>query len=171
MSNGATRSCSLSGELDYAGGPSLELDDPDNRRRTVQARVSRLKLDDLLMQFDYPDANVHAEKRSVSTTATQKLFMLNSPFMLARAKALACQIADTSASSAEEAIQRAYHLIFGREATEARRQLALNFLDKPQPSQQSRVGTIRAAAAHLQRNALCGLISFPRVRPFSRAAV
>src|SRR5438876_7215273 len=32
-------------------------------------------------QFDYPDANVHGEKRSVSTTAMQKLFMLNSPFM------------------------------------------------------------------------------------------
>ena len=71
------------GQLDFSGGPSLELDDPANHRRTVHARISRLKLNDLLMQFDYPDANVHAEQRSVSTTATQKLFMLNSPFMLA----------------------------------------------------------------------------------------
>src|SRR5204863_2446119 len=58
-----------SGELESAGGKSLEVDDPMNRRRTVYARISRLKLNDLLMQFDYPDANVHAEKRSVTTTA------------------------------------------------------------------------------------------------------
>ena len=54
---------------------------PTNRQRTVYARISRLKLNDLLMQFDYPDANVHAEKRSVTTTPMQKLFVLNSPFM------------------------------------------------------------------------------------------
>jgi len=52
-------------------GKSLELDHPSNRRRTVYARVSRLKLNDLLMQFDYPDANVHAEQRSITTTAIQ----------------------------------------------------------------------------------------------------
>jgi hypothetical protein len=54
----------LSSQLDYSGGLSLELDDPANRRRTVQARIRRLKLNDLLMQFDYPDASVHAEKRA-----------------------------------------------------------------------------------------------------------
>ena len=70
------------------GAKSLELDDPDQHRRTVYARVSRLKLNDLLMQFDYPDANVHAEKRSVTTTPMQKLFVLNSPFMQRRAAAL-----------------------------------------------------------------------------------
>src|SRR5206468_8360506 len=52
-----------SGELETGGGKSMELDDPKNLRRTVYARISRLKLNDLLMQFDYPDANVHAEKR------------------------------------------------------------------------------------------------------------
>jgi hypothetical protein len=41
---------------------------PGERRRTVYARVSRLKLNDLLMQFDYPDANVHAEKRANTNT-------------------------------------------------------------------------------------------------------
>src|SRR5439155_4861131 len=79
----------VSGQLDFSGGKSLELDDPANHRRTLQARISRLKLDDLLMQLDYPDANVHAEKRTVSTTATQKLFMLNSPFMITQSHALA----------------------------------------------------------------------------------
>src|SRR5262249_48285781 len=79
----------VSGELeDPCYAKSKELDEPANHRRTVYARVSRLKLNDMLAQFDYPDANVHAEKRSVTSTPTQKLFMLNSPFMLARARAL-----------------------------------------------------------------------------------
>ena len=54
------------GELAAAsGGRSRELADANNRERTVYARVSRLQLNEMLMQFDYPDANVHAEKRSV----------------------------------------------------------------------------------------------------------
>ena len=58
----------------------------------MYARISRLKLNDLLMQFDYPDANVHAEKRSVTTTPMQKLFVLNSPFMQRQASALAARL-------------------------------------------------------------------------------
>src|SRR4029079_8230124 len=48
------------GELKDGGGKSMELDDPANLRRTLYARVSRLKLNDFFVQFDYPDANVHA---------------------------------------------------------------------------------------------------------------
>jgi hypothetical protein len=121
----------VTGELDSAGGPSLELDDPKNRHRTVYARVSRLKLNDVLMQFDYPDANVHAEKRSVTTTATQKLFVLNSPFMLERAKALAARLLLPPNESDRVRIQKAYQLLYGRPATTGEVRLALEFLSKP----------------------------------------
>jgi hypothetical protein len=101
----------VSGELDFASaGPSQELDELSNHRRTVYARVSRLKLNDLLMQFDYPDANVHAEKRSSTTTATQKLFVLNSPFMLKRAKALAARVHASAADTDEARVGFAYRL-------------------------------------------------------------
>src|SRR2546422_3637538 len=98
----------VTGELEAGGGKSLELDDPANRRRTVYARISRLKLNDLLMQFDYPDANVHAEKRSVTTTALQKLFVLNSPFMLSQAKALAARLTSKPQESNRARVDRAY---------------------------------------------------------------
>src|SRR5207253_6287976 len=100
--------------LDDPPGKSVELDDPGNLRRTVYARISRLKLNDLLMQFDYPDANVHAEKRSESTTASQKLFMLNSPFMLSQARALAARLNANLAESDKTRVRRAYGLLFGR---------------------------------------------------------
>jgi hypothetical protein len=121
----------VSGEMAGEGGRSKELSDLDNRRRTVYARISRLQLNDLLMQFDYPDANVHAEKRSVTTTATQKLFMLNSPFMLNQARALAARINAEKAESDQARIQQTYRLLFGREAEKDEVKLALDFLSKP----------------------------------------
>ena len=121
----------VSGELAWEGGKSLELDDPANHHRTLYARISRLKLNDLLMQFDYPDANVHAEKRSVTTTAGQKLFMLNSPFMLSQARALAARLKANPAESDRSRVQRAYRLLFGREPEETEAKLALEFLRKP----------------------------------------
>ena len=118
------------GELKFEGGKSLELDDPSNLRRTVYGRVSRLKLNDLLMQFDYPDANVHAEKRSVTTSPSQKLFMLNSPFMLERAKAFAKRI-NASADKDEARIRNAYRTLFSREPDRDELAVALTYLNKP----------------------------------------
>jgi len=120
----------VSSELDPAGGKSLELDDPTNLRRTVYARVSRLKLNDFLMQFDYPDANVHAEKRAVTITPIQKLFMLNSPFMIKRAKALAARFTADAYETDAARINRAYHLLFSRAAQPAEIELALDFLSR-----------------------------------------
>jgi hypothetical protein len=119
------------GNLQDGGGKSMELDDPSNLRRTVYSRVSRLKLNDVLMQFDYPDANVHAEKRSVTSTPAQKLFLLNSPFMLRQAKAFAARLqADAPADDAAR-VRRAYRLLFAREPEVDELNLGLAFLQKP----------------------------------------
>ncbi len=123
----------VTGELSDTGANSPDLDDPENRRRTVYARVSRLKLNAVLAQFDYPDANVHAEQRSVTTTPTQKLFMLNSPFILARAKALAARLAAEPGEDDRARIQRAYRLLFSRDPHSEEMRLALAFLAKPTP--------------------------------------
>jgi hypothetical protein len=123
------------GELDRAGGRSLELDDPANCRRTVYARISRLKLNDLLMQMDYPDANVHAETRSVTTSALQKLFVLNSPWMMARARALAARVDRESVDSAggrgPTRIDRLYETLFARRPSAEETALGSDFLVRP----------------------------------------
>jgi hypothetical protein len=128
----------VSGGLEEGGGPSLELSDPANRRRTVYARVSRLKLDDYLLQFDYPDANVHAEARSATTTPLQKLFVLNSPFLLERARALAARLAAEETAGGEARVRRAYRLLLGRDPEAAEMELALEFLGRPAPTGMSR---------------------------------
>ncbi len=120
-----------SGQLDLTGGPSLELTDPANRKRTLYARISRLKLDDFLTQFDYPDANVHAEKRAVTTTPMQKLFVLNSPFAQEQAKALAARLTADAGESDPSRVTRAYQLLYAREPTAAELDLALAYLSGP----------------------------------------
>ena len=119
------------GELDFQSGKSTELEAPDNHRRTVYARISRLKLNDLLMQFDYPDANVHAEKRGTTTTAIQKLFLLNSPFLIERAKHLAARVAAEAGPDEKAQIRQFHHWLFNREPDLDELQLAHEFLVKP----------------------------------------
>jgi hypothetical protein len=123
----------VSGRLkEEVGARSFELDDAGDPHRTVYARVSRLKLNDLLTQFDYPDANVHAEGRSVTNTPVQKLFVMNSPFMIEQAKALAGRITSEPAKDDGERIDRAYRLVYGRAATEEEVRLGRAFLSEPE---------------------------------------
>src|SRR6202042_1123246 len=104
------------------GARSADADDPANDKRTVYSRISRLTLNPLLVQFDYPDANVHAEKRSVTTTALQKLLVLNNPFMQRRATAPAPRMPG-GAEDDEARIALAYRLLFARAPDEAERAL------------------------------------------------
>ncbi len=119
----------VSGELvEETGAKSRPLDDEGNFHRTVYAYISRLKLNDLLMQFDYPDANVHAEKRSATITPTQKLFLLNSRFVHARAVALASRLHTIAGEDEEMRLNAAGRLLFARVPDERERSLALDFL-------------------------------------------
>jgi len=81
------------------------------------------------MQFDYPDANVHAEKRAVTITPMQKLFLLNSPFMLDRAKTLSARLARKRWGDTKR-VREAYQLLFSREPDREEIQIALQFLQK-----------------------------------------
>ncbi len=107
----------VSGRLDQKGGRSLELDDPGNLRRTVYGRISRKELNALMMQFDYPDANVHAAGRASTTTPMQKLWMMNNPFVMERAGQLAERL-NAPGRSIGENIRRAYEAMYGRPASE-----------------------------------------------------
>ena len=120
-----------SNNLDRRGGESLELTDAKNVRRTIYGRVSRKKLSDILIQFDYPDANVHSAKRSDTTTAIQKLFIINSSFMVEQAKGLAKRITGDSSTTDLTHIQSTYALLYNRQPTREETDLGLAFLRLP----------------------------------------
>ena len=115
----------VSGQLDTKlGGENVGL---NGNRRTVYAKVSRHELDELLRLFDFPDANVTSEKRTVTTVPQQQLFMLNSSFMVQQATALSKRLQESAATD-KERIEAAFPLLFSRPATEREVQIGLDFL-------------------------------------------
>ncbi|MBN9118764.1 MAG: PSD1 domain-containing protein [Planctomycetes bacterium] len=121
----------VSGNLDTKlGGPTFDLRDAGARRRTVYAKVSRHELDGLLRLFDFPDANVTADKRTVTTVPQQQLFALNSAFMISQAQAFASRVEKLGGTDAER-ITAAYRIAFGRKPEKAEADLALRFLKLP----------------------------------------
>jgi hypothetical protein len=119
-----------SGRLEESvGGLSVNPQAPQERRRTVYSAVSRLELNRMLALFDYPDPNVHADRRVETTTPLQKLFVLNSPFLVAQAKALAERLNEEGDADSQR-IERAYRLLYGRAPTDVETRLGMEFLQR-----------------------------------------
>ena len=134
----------VSGGLDAkVGGPSVDLDDGDNDRRTLYGSVSRFQLDDYLQTFDFPDPNLSAERRYATNVPQQSLFFMNSPFARRQAERLVRRLAeeaggDEGVTDDDEdipahfpdpaMIRAAYPLLYGREVSEAELDVGLAFL-------------------------------------------
>ncbi len=120
---------SVSGQLNpEIGGASSELKG-DHRRRTLYGYVSRHRLNDLLRLFDFPDPNISAGERSVTTVPLQQLFVLNSDFMVAQAKALAIRLS-RDAVLEEARVDRLFQLLYGRMPTDDEVKFSLSFLQQ-----------------------------------------
>ncbi len=121
----------VSGRLDPArGGPSIDLGQADNVRRTIYAKVSRLEPNKLMILFDFPDANVTSDRRGVTTVPQQQLFALNSEFAIETAKALARRL-EKAGPQAEDRIMLAFRLAYGREPESGEMRASLEFVHAP----------------------------------------
>jgi len=123
----AYRDCILqaSGTLDTTPyGVSMDLNQPGNNRRTVYARISRGRLNNLLQLFDFPEATLHSPGREVTTTPLQQLFVMNSQFFQNQAAALA---KTAEKLEGEQRVQFMYHKVLGRDANQAELKLAADY--------------------------------------------
>jgi hypothetical protein len=126
--------------LDVAGdlnlkdtsGPSTDFT-PDNLRRTVFCKVSRFRLNNYLMIFDFPNPSFTAEERFSSNVPLQQLYFMNNPFVYKQASVLAERV--KSEPTDEARIEKAYEYVYQRKPTAEELQLGLKFLsttpDKP----------------------------------------
>ena len=80
------------------------------------------------MQFDFPDPNTHSERRSLTTTPIQKLFALNSPWMLKQSEQLAKKMVALDVSRVEDRIQRVYTSVYSRQPEHDELQMGMDFL-------------------------------------------
>jgi hypothetical protein len=93
-------------------------DTPGTRRRSLYMFHKRVVQYPLMLAFDAPDAQVSCGRRMNTTVAPQALALLNDPFVRLRASELALRI-QTGPGGTDEAVQRAFHLCFGREPAPA----------------------------------------------------
>jgi mono/diheme cytochrome c family protein len=122
----------VSGELEgRIGGLPADLGDNGNKRRTLYGKVSRHNLNSLLRLFDFPDPNISSGSRPVTIVPLQQLFVLNSEFMIARARSLAGRLAAEDKDEAGR-IRRAFVRVYGRDASERDVQMGLAFLHAPE---------------------------------------
>ncbi len=115
------------GDLDLkdADGPSTDFT-PENLRRTVYCKVSRYRLSNYLMVFDFPNPSFTAEQRFSSNVPLQQLYFMNNPFVYKQASVLAERV--HSEPTDEARITKAYEYLFQRKPTADELQLGLKFL-------------------------------------------
>jgi hypothetical protein len=131
----------VSGQLDREmGGTSSQLND-GHRRRTLYGYVSRHQLNDLLRLFDFPDPNITAGERSVTTVPLQQLFVLNSGFMIGQSRALAARLSK-EADSDTGRVERMFRLLYGRQPTDEEQQAAGRFLAESEKQPDDSLSTL-----------------------------
>jgi hypothetical protein len=125
----------VSGRLDRTlGGPSMDLNQASNARRTLYSKISRVEPNALMTLFDFPDANVTSDRRSVTTVPQQQLFVLNSDFTINTAKAFAKRL-EKEAPRDEDRITLAFRLAYGRKPSADEKAASLEFLREAQTPQ------------------------------------
>jgi hypothetical protein len=103
----------VSGRLDHTlGGKATQ--DFNTNRRTLYFMTIRSDRTSFRELFDAADPTAIIDKRTVSTVAPQALFLLNHPFALAQAKALAQRILREGPADDAGKIEHLYVLLFGR---------------------------------------------------------
>ena len=141
----------VSGGLDTkVGGPSVDLHDEENDRRTLYGSVSRFELDEYLQTFDFPNPNLSAERRYTTNVPQQSLFLMNSPFVQRQAERLVRRLAKETGGDEtpahlpdREMIRKAYPLLYGRDVSAAELEAGLAFLAERRTSATAAAGEPR----------------------------
>lgn len=107
--------------------PPPRLDMIDARFRSVYLPQARNETPRSLAVFDGADNNAIVGNRATSDTADQALYVLNNPFVLARADAFATRL-NAEAKTQSAKIKRAFLLAYGRNPTTTEHRAAVAFL-------------------------------------------
>jgi hypothetical protein len=105
-----------------AGGPATD------SHRTVYMSIVRDGLPEMLTLFDFPDPSLIIGERASTTVPAQSLYLMNNPFVIRQAEALADKLLASSDDDAGLAT-RAYQLCYSRPPSEKELQGAKEFIE------------------------------------------
>jgi hypothetical protein len=123
----------LSGRLDPSiGGQAVDLlKQPFSRRRTVYGFIDRQNLPAMYRTFDFASPDTHSPQRYETTVPQQALFLMNSPFVIEQARALANRADVLAPTETRERIAYLYGLLYARPPTDGEVGIGLRFLEPP----------------------------------------
>jgi mono/diheme cytochrome c family protein len=106
----------VSGRLDrtIGGRPADITGDSPNPRRTVYGFIDRQNLPGMFRAFDFASPDTHSPQRFTTTVPQQALFMMNSPFAIQQAKALAARPEVAQEPEPAKRVEKLYRLLYGR---------------------------------------------------------
>ena len=122
-----------SGELELqAGGPSVSAETP---RRSVYTKKIRNSPDALMAAFDSTDGFNSTDRRTVTTTPTQALLMINGQWMLDRTSRLARRVDELAAASDQKdrkhrVADAAWQIVYARSPDDSELSGTIAFLER-----------------------------------------
>jgi hypothetical protein len=119
-----------SGSLDQTvGGLPVDLQsEPFSSRRTLYGFIDRQNLPGFMRTFDFANPDTSSQGRFHTTVPQQALFLMNSPFVIQQARALASRPQVSNSPEVAEKVQALNRLILQRSATPDELQLAEKFI-------------------------------------------
>jgi len=90
----------------------------DVTHRSVYLPIVRNHLPEFLRAFDFAEPSMIVGRRQETTVPAQALFLLNSPFVIAQAKAMAESLLAEDSTAAETLVTKAYQRTLSRSPTE-----------------------------------------------------
>lgn len=120
----------VSGRLDLTmGGRAVEIARGSSNRRSVYGFIDRQDLPNLFRVFDVASPDTSSDKRVRTTVPQQSLYLMNSPFAIDQAKALAARGEVAAATDTAARVQVLYRIILQRAPTSDEVALAQQFVD------------------------------------------
>jgi hypothetical protein len=111
------------------GGPSVRLTEaPYPRRRTVYGFIERQNLPGMFRTFDFANPDTHSPERPRTTVPQQALYLMNSPFAMEQAEALAKRATRYATADTACRISQLYRHAFAREPSAEETALGREFL-------------------------------------------
>ncbi|HEY7114990.1 MAG TPA: PSD1 and planctomycete cytochrome C domain-containing protein [Tepidisphaeraceae bacterium] len=119
----------VSGQLDRTvGGKAIDLmAQPFTHRRTIYGFVDRQNLPSMFRAFDFASPDTHAPRRFTNTVPQQALFMMNSPFVVEQARALAGRINEITAPA--DKVRGLYRAVLARDPSKDEIELGLQYVN------------------------------------------
>jgi hypothetical protein len=124
---------------DRIGGPSQNLLEGFQPRRTLYTFLNRQDLPGLLSVFDFPSPAATSGQRETTTISPQALFLMNAPLMSAVADGVGSRSDLALVSNSADRIRAVYAILFQRRPTSGEEGLAEEYLgEQPSPTVWSR---------------------------------